>query len=319
MRTVSLLALVLLLLTSCGGEVGVVNNTSADLDVIENMLDSNMSDIGMDSNDQAALDDAANAIANDNPPTVPNVAMTTDGRIYCDVIADFASSADCDYYRALSSRLESGSAALNAPARMTRGVPAQVEFAIARPPSPDRPAAVDNATDLLTGDPTLTKAIPVGRRMAVQLEGEGFTIAPEGLREADLGITGGARWQWRVTPERGGSRRLVLSAYVIVEAPGGARGQHLIRTMHQDVEVAVAAGEQADSFFAGIIKWLGNLKNLLGALAAVVLAAVGLRAAWRKYRRGDEAAPGAAGQSGGPSEEGAQREGEAPDDAKPEG
>lgn len=281
MRTVSFLALILLLLASCG-EGPMANNTA-----VENFTDLNAMDVNM------AADDPANA-TNDVQLDMNGVEMVrngagpaADGRQYCDVIADYATQADCAYYRDISARLESGSAALTAPPQMTRGVPATVEFAIARPPSPDRPAAVTDAEELLTAEPTLTKAIPVGRRMAVQLEGDGFAIEPEGLREADLGLTGAARWQWAVTPTVGGSRRLVLSAYVIVQAPDGTRGQNLIRTMHQDVEVAVAASEQADSIFAAVVKWLGNLKNLLGLLAAVVLAALGVRVAWRKFRKGE--------------------------------
>jgi len=286
------LVLAVLALSACDSNGAMnVSNTSAEIDdPLETNVDSpGGMNVAYDENSAASVDDinlssAADGNASATNPVPPGQVAGGEGA-FCDVVGDRVSSADCAYFRELSQRLESGSAALNAPSTMTRGEAVTVSFALARPASADRPAAETNAANVLGAAPTMTGVVPVGRRMAVRLTGDGFSVTPPDLVEQDLGISGTARWEWRVTPEVEGPHRLVLSAYVVANSPSGGRQQSLIRTMAQDIQVAVSPNDRATGIFGRIMEWLSNIKNLLIALAGVIGAAFGVLVAVRKFRK----------------------------------
>ena len=201
------------------------------------------------------------------------------GTVYCDLIQDNIPAAECEHYRQVWARLETGEGALDAPPAMTRGVAQIVSFALTRASAPVR------AGEMLDSAPEKTAAVRVGRRMAARLEGEGFTIDPAGLVERDLFAGGAGRWDWTVTPTRGGPQRLRLGVYVIVRSPDGASRENLIRTLSHDIDVAVAKGDQRKDAIRESKSWLELANEWLLALAALV--GGGLLALWlaiRKFR-----------------------------------
>jgi hypothetical protein len=207
------------------------------------------------------------------------VAAGAGGTVYCDLIQDNIPAAECEHYRQVWARLETGEGALDAPPAMTRGVAQIVSFALTRASAPVR------AGEMLDSAPEKTAAVRVGRRMAARLEGESFTIDPAGLVERDLFAGGAGRWDWTVTPTRGGPQRLRLGVYVIVRSPDGASRENLIRTLSHDINVAVAKGDQRKDAIRESKSWLDLANEWLLALAALV--GGGLLAVWlaiRKFR-----------------------------------
>lgn len=263
-------------------EMPMDSNTSMDMNSASDPPPMNRT-MSLDSNVMSSIE---NVIApGDGPET--NAMARSDGSEYCEVIQDRVSASECAYYREAWGRLETGRGALDLPDEgLVLNQQAMVSFALARPQSPGRPGSVGDPAEILDTAPEKAGNVRVGRRMAVRLSGEGFTIDPPGLVEKDLSAGGAARWDWRVTPTRGGRGRLTVSAYVIVQPPGGPRGESLIRTLSQPVEVAVTREQRARNVVEKSKSWLELLTGWLGALAAFIgVGIVGVVVAIRKLRK----------------------------------
>jgi hypothetical protein len=217
-----------------------------------------------------------------------NSMANGDAEPFCNIIQDRIPAAECDYYQEVWNRLGSGQAAFDVPQVMRRGVTAQVSFALVRAEQGSDASAA--AASLLDSAPERSATIRVGRRMAVNLSGEGFRIEPQGLQERDLGPGGQARWDWRVTPEVRGHKTLTISAYVVVQPPNGPRTENLIRTLSQEVDVDVSASDRAKDIAEASKSWLGIANEWLLALAALIGGGVlALILALRRVRRKKEA------------------------------
>lgn len=277
MRAWAMAALALAMLGGCSGAPNeAANNTMADP---RDYAEANAAATDM-TTDDALIVGGSRPDGNEagNAADAPD-GSRAGGTVYCELIQDSVPAAECEHYRQVWTRLETGEAALDAPPAMTRGVAATVSFALARASSG---AA---AGDMLDSAPEKTAAVRVGRRMAARLEGEGFTIDPAGLVERDLFAGGAGRWDWTVTPTRGGPQRLRLGVYVIVRSPDGASRENLIRTLSHDIDVAVAKGDRRKDAIRESKTWLELANEWLLALAALV--GGGLLAVWlaiRKFR-----------------------------------
>lgn len=267
-------------------------------DMAMNASNASAEDVAMDANMAAdmnmaytqssnTLDDIGHSIENASGNVAQNQSAAADGSEYCEVIQDRVPASECAYYREAWARLETGRGALDLPeGGLALNVPATVSFALARPESAARPGAVTDPGQLLDTAPEQAGTVRVGRRMAVRLSGEGFTIDPPGLIEKDLASAGAARWDWRVTPTQSGRRRLTVSAYVIVQPPGGPRGENLMRTLSQEVEVGVTREQRARDMVEKSKSWLELLTGWLGALAAFIGVGIfGVVVAIRKFRK----------------------------------
>jgi hypothetical protein len=199
--------------------------------------------------------------------------------VYCPRIQDRATAADCSYYEEVWVRLERGQAAIDTPPHMVRGISTRVSFAI------NRADAGVSAEELLDSAPEQTAQIRVGRRMAVQLQGEGFTVEPQGLMERDLGPGGAERWDWTVTPQRRGRLTLTFSAYVVIQPSGGERTQSLLRTLTREVEVSVRPADLTKDAMKESKAWFELTTGWLVALTALIgTGLLGLWLAIRKWR-----------------------------------
>jgi hypothetical protein len=199
--------------------------------------------------------------------------------VYCARVQDRISAADCAYYEEVWGRMERGQAAIDVPPQMVRGTPVRVSFAV------NRAEAEVSANEMLDSSPEQTAQIRVGRRMAVQLQGEGFTVEPQGLVERDLGPGGAERWDWTVTPQRRGRLTLTFSAYVVMRPGGAERSQSLIRTLAREVDVTVSPADVTKDAITESKGWFELTTGWLVALTALIgTGLLGLWVAIRQWR-----------------------------------
>ena len=196
--------------------------------------------------------------------------------IFCDVLGDRSSREECAYFREILSRLEVGDGGLLLPPEIVRGETATVSFVVTRDPK-SAPAQV-----LLGRQATEVFELKVGRRMAALLQGDGFKIEPGGLQHRDLFVGKGARFDWRVTPQKALGYRLILSAYVVIPASDGSKKESLLKTIERDVPVTVTWGQWADDWLTDTITWLKKGTNGLKALGLLLLALGSVIVAYRK-------------------------------------
>jgi len=197
--------------------------------------------------------------------------------IYCDVLNDRTTPAQCDYFKEIRAKLATGEAALDIPDPIVRGETATVSFVVSRDPT-STPVG-----ELLGSAPDDQFKLKVGRWMAAQLKGDGFEIEPADLQARDLFVGDGARWDWQVTPKRALKYRLILSAYVVVGAADGSKKETLLKSVERVVPVQVTWGQWFDDFFTDTTPLLEKALTWWNALKALVLG-LGLGAIW-KYRK----------------------------------
>ena len=235
------------------------------------MLGSVQSTFEQASDDITVADVGANASASDDDP---------DEVIYCKVLRDRITRAQCDHYTEIWSMLEVGAGGVEFPDTMVRGETETVSFALTAEQE-DSEAALKDA---LGGAPDQTVRLKVGRKMAAQLHGVGFRIEPEGLQQQDLFLSDSTRWEWRVTPLRASRYRLLLSAYVVVPAADGSEKESFLKTLELPLSVEVTWGHKFGDFLDDSQAWLERGTNWLAALAGFLAALVGVLA-YFKFRK----------------------------------
>lgn len=198
--------------------------------------------------------------------------------VYCDVLRDEATGAQCDYYTKIWSKLEVGSGGVEFPPSIVRDETATISFAITRDPT-DAPL-----DDVLGSAPDRRVTLKIGRFMAAQLQGDGFRIDPAGLQQRDLFVGNATRWDWRVTPVKARNHRLLLSAYVVVEAADGSRKESLLKTLELPLAVDVTWGQRLGDVLDDSQAWLTKGTNWLRALTVFLVALGGLFAVFRRKK-----------------------------------
>jgi hypothetical protein len=281
MRRYSSAIIVLLLVAACGGPEPDTRMAENGEDILgagapRYELPGNQS--GPDFRDVAVSSNQATGNvttgATDNTTIGNSVALHE----FCEILQDRIPPAECAYYREIWSRLSPGRGALDVPQQMMRDQSYRVSFALTRSSAPEA------AESFLDSPAERTATLRIGRRMAVRLDGEGFTIRPDGLTERDTAAAGAARWDWSVTPQRRGRLTLTLSAYVVVQPPDGERAENLIRTLSQNVEVEVPRNLRAKEKIEESKAFLGLATEWLVALAAAIgVGAFGVWTAIRKF------------------------------------
>jgi hypothetical protein len=200
--------------------------------------------------------------------------------IFCDVLRDRATRAQCDYLIKIWSSLEVGSGGVIVPPSIVRGDTATVSFAITR----DAEAAP--LADALGSKPDKEVTLKIGRFMASELQGDGFKIEPTGLQHKDLFLGDLTRWNWRVTPLRARNHRLLLSAYVVVPAADGKQKETLLKTLELPLEVKVTWSQKFGDLLDDSQAWLTRGTNWIKALTVFLVALGGLWVVLRGKRRG---------------------------------
>jgi hypothetical protein len=229
--------------------------------------------------------ESANADLNPFPPSDPSPpepatteVINPDRETYCPLLRDRVRDAVCNYYQEIWNNLEMGEAALAAPSEMTRGEAYRVSFVLMRE------SAHLKLDELLASTPDRTVTTRIGRRMAVELTGEGFTVEPKGIIKKDLFVGDGARWDWTVTPVRGPKHELTVSAYVVIESPDNSESENLIKTVSQTIDIDVPATARLGDLMDDSITGMGRANRWLLALATLLGGALAVWLAIRKFR-----------------------------------
>ena len=232
---------------------------------------------------QSTVSDASNSI--DHPSGLgPVDSGDPDEVIYCELLRDRSTRAQCDYLQLVWSKLEVGTGGVDVPDSIVRGESGTVSFAISR--SADLSST--KMEDVLGAKADQQVRLKIGRRMAAQLQGDGFTIAPTGLQQRDLFVGDAARWDWQVTPDKARRYRLLLSAYVVVQAADGSSKESLLKTLELPLSVKVTWGQRIGDLMDDSEAWLTRGTNWIKALTVFLISVGGLIALFRRKKPSDE-------------------------------
>jgi len=249
-------------------------STQADTDM--NAATTDMNAVDMNAVDMNAVE--VNAVETSAVGNAAGVKSDPKEVIFCDILRDRATRADCDYYHEILAKLEVGAGGVDMPATIDRGDTATISFAISANPD-QAPVA-----EMLGAKPKENVTLKIGRKMAVELQGDGFKIEPVGLQQRDLFIGQGARWDWRVTALKASHYRLLLSAYVVVPGPNDSNKPNLLKTLELTLPVHVTWSDWFDDLLTNSTAWLTKGTNWIKALTAFLLALLALFAIFRRKK-----------------------------------
>lgn len=124
----------------------------------------------------------------------------------------------------------------------------------------------------------------VGRFMRAELVGNGFEITPLTPASQEVLPDSVTTWSWRVVANEGGRRSLTLRT--VVEGCTADGQCYPLRSTSRNYDVTVTVGiiGQVRDFLTQAPDWLRLVAGVLTALAVLVGAWFGLRAAFRKGR-----------------------------------
>ncbi len=213
-------------------------------------------------------------------PSRPGPRADPNEVIYCEVLQDQTTRAQCDYYQEIWDKLEVGAGGVVIPDSLVRGDTATISFAITRDPN-DAPLP-----ELLGQQPDQEVKLRIGQLMAAELQGDGFKIEPGGLQQRDLFVGNSTRWDWKVTPLKARTYQLMLSAYVVVRAADEAQKESLLKTLDLPLSVTVTWGQRLGDAMDDSQAWLAKGTNWIKALTAFLLAVGALIAIFRRKKPG---------------------------------
>lgn len=159
-----------------------------------------------------------------------------------------APPAETDEVDALLERLRVGNIAFNAPRTINIEETVRVRALV----SPDETAATLESRIDAPGD-RIVAPLQTSKLMEARLTGEGFRIvAVSSARQAvGSGIT---TWEWEVTPEKAGRRRLTLTVDAFVRMDGQSVPRTL-RTFDHPIDVEVTATQRIGGWLEEHGKW----------------------------------------------------------------
>jgi hypothetical protein len=218
------------------------------------------------------------------------VALAPAPLIFCAEIQQRVTQADCDDYVAQARSARAGLGAFNAPNPMTRDQTTTLELAVSfKPPAP----GASTPEEVVSGLPG--KVVPiaptVGRHMAAELSGEGFTVTPSGLQQRDVEPGSVTTWDWTVRADRKGDHVLILKTVVEAAKADGGWIPLASTTKNQTIHVTVDKADAVRDVLDGIPDWLKSIQAIVVALAALLGAVILLVRRWRKLK-GAKAKPG---------------------------
>jgi hypothetical protein len=238
-------------------------------------------------NDESnALDSIGGGIESSNPSPPPVAA-----RGPCPAVGAWLSPSSCDAAKAAYNATVVGRPHASVPSTMYVGEPGQVTLSVGLPGAGEEAAA--EAVKGPGQSPVNLPSGRIGRRMRATLIGVSFDVALENSSDTQ-DLAPNATWIWKVVPRVQGAQQLVLeTTAVFVDVDG--KEYVLWRTgEHYPVQVAVRQPhwwERLSNVLTAIPVWLKMFTGIVGAVTALLLAAVAVRSAWgqltvRKKTRG---------------------------------
>ena len=184
--------------------------------------------------------------------------------------------------RSLFSGLERAEYAFNAPQEMALAKPQTIALVI------DTTGQTDFGDELMAlPGATVQGETPISLLMEAEIVGPAFEITPSGRQRRELSQLNPTRWDWEVTPTRGGQHQLEVSLYVIASKGGESIGEEKALAERQIITVTVSPLNQVTAFIAKIDPILAFFVAIGGAIAAV-LAWFGIKS-WRDVSGKEEA------------------------------
>lgn len=227
-----------------------------------------------------------------NPPTIALPSLAPAGKIFCQRVAAWLTQDECNAAEQTFASTQSSKPRAKVSPDMFKGETQEVTLAVGLPGEGEREAA--EIASAGAGQSQTFPTAKVGRRMKAQLTGANFDI--KALKPAVQELAPAAAWTWEVTPRAEGVQQLDLETAVIFVDLAGQ--DHVLASTPQryPVKVTVRPPPFPDRMM-GVVKgsegWLKAITADVAAIAALLLAAVGLRSAWKKWR--SPAPPGSPG------------------------
>jgi len=227
------------------------------------------------------LDLGTNEISPPESPTAPNevsrpaVASSTEPD--CLKIGAVGSCLN----REIFSQLERADYAFNAPTNMLVSKSQAIALVINSTGSTN----FDEELDALAGNPTKGNT-PISLIMEAEIVGPAFEIEPSGRQRRVLSSLNPTRWDWDVSPLRGGLHQLEVSLYVIATRDGESVGEEKAIADRRVITVTVSPLQRLSGFVSKIDPIFTFLIAIGGAITAI-LAWFGVKS-WRGVRGLDD-------------------------------
>lgn len=159
--------------------------------------------------------------------------------------------------------------------------------AIAPPPEAAAPPATPS--EIVAQEPghPVSMQIKVGRHMAAELSGDGFSIRALSPRVQEVTEDGPTTWEWAVTANRSGEQTLTLKTLIEGQTADG-QWVPLKSTVHdQKIMVKVSWLAAARALLTALPGWIKLVAAVIAALTTLVVAWLGLRKALRGQSSSD--------------------------------
>lgn len=141
--------------------------------------------------------------------------------------------------------------------------------------------------------------VQASRYMEVTLGGGPFKFDPAGPVRKDLGTSNSGSWSWNVTPQEPGEHAVsVIVTNLHREADGSFTPMPATRPERFLVKVSAREMTRNEAFRAWLADWDSTtaiLTKLVGSLAALIAAFIGLKNVIRRLMRDEDAPPAAKG------------------------
>lgn len=184
--------------------------------------------------------------------------------------------------RSIFSGLERAEYAFNAPQEMAVSEPQTIALVI------DTTGQTDFSAELMTLPGVQVEGeTPISLVMEAEIVGPAFQITPSGRQRRELSELNPTRWDWEVTPTRGGQHQLEVSLYVLASEGGESIGEEKALAERRIITVTVSPLNRVTAFIAKVDPILAFFVAIGGAIAAV-LAWFGIKS-WRDVSGKEEA------------------------------
>lgn len=140
----------------------------------------------------------------------------------------------------------------------------------------------------------LTGTVKIARLMYACLEGDPiFKIEPAACQTLDTLEQPEPVWQWTLTAtEQGNDFELRLRSGIEVTASDGSTRRIGEPVRRAEIDVDVDGPGKVRDMFDRLAEWLGTPLGVIAALTTLLIALAGLRAAWKRFTRGEGGNPG---------------------------
>ncbi len=178
----------------------------------------------------------------------------------CDGLAVSGACLGQDFF----SQLQTADYAFNAPSEMQASEPQTIALVL------DTTGSTNFTTELNALSGTQVQGTtPTSLVMEAEIVGPAFDISPPGRQRRTLSKLNPTRWDWSVTPTRGGQHQLEVSLYVIATKDGKSIGEEKALADRQIITVDVSPLQRITGFISKLDPIIAFISAIFGSIAAV--------------------------------------------------